>query len=220
MEDAKLQKYTSEIYAKRFLDRGYDDSYVLWAERMVTSGFSSDHLFVLLGEHEPFNKFETDHLFDRIQIELNIPKVNSRQEAIEIEATALVRRFLLGANDKASSILQLAELYTTDEETKSLRNFDLLDHAHFYLENDCFAYSWPNADYGNIDYIFIEECHQWVNRYPLNEWEEIEPSPIDASKYMDRPTEEQLKPTEIEQPALIEKAPTSFLARALSIFRS
>jgi len=85
---------TSEIYARRFLDYGPDETVVTWAENMTLAGFASDSLFILLGEVGPFNKFEIDELLDRIQKELQLPEIRDKNQALEIIATAYVQRFI------------------------------------------------------------------------------------------------------------------------------
>ena len=103
--------FTSEVLANQYLNSGYDERTVLWAESMVMAGFISDHLNILLGEIPPFNKFELDHIIGKITVELGLPKITSKREAVDIKVTADIVRCLQGDDDRSLLVLNLAQLY-------------------------------------------------------------------------------------------------------------
>ena len=169
-------RQTSEIFARRYLNYGPDEAIVSWAEKMVLSGFSSDGLLILLGEIEPFNKFEIDSLLDRIQNELLLPKIQSENEALIVIATAYVQRFLTGGASSASALSDLAQLYYAKKADVTY-DFYLLHHAAADLEMGWFQHYWPNADRNNIQQIIREKCINWVEDHPLTEWQQYEWKP-------------------------------------------
>lgn len=165
---------TSEIFARRFLDFGPDETIVSWAEGMVVSGFNSDGLFILLGEIKPFNKFEIDSLLDRIQHELGLPKILSTIEAVEIIATAYVHRFVSGKADSASTLFALTQLYSNEGAVDTIYEFYLLHYAAGDLEIEGFQHYWRDANRGNIEKIILERCFKWMEEHPLTVWHEYE----------------------------------------------
>lgn len=173
MQPADL-RYTSEIYARRFLDYGPDVAVVAWAENMTLSGFNSDSLFILLGEIEPFNKFEIDELLDRIQVELHLPKVSRREEALQIIATAHVRRFTDGKTTSADVLFTISELCIAEGNAKDVFDFYLLHFAAVDLGTwDTQSY-WPGARQGNIENIIHDYCFKWLEKHPLAIWRSYE----------------------------------------------
>lgn len=163
-------RYTSEIYARRFLDYGPDVAVVAWAEKMILSGFNSDSLFILLGEVEPFNKFEIDELLDRIQAELRLPKVGHREEALQIIATAHIRRFILGKTNSADVLFAISELCIAEGNAEAIFDFYLLHFAAVDLAMDDTQHYWPGAHQGNIEDIIHDFCIKWLEEHPLVDW--------------------------------------------------
>ncbi|MEM8775512.1 MAG: hypothetical protein AAGF53_10800 [Pseudomonadota bacterium] len=174
MKFAHEPRFTSEIYARRFLDLGPDETVVSWAENMALAGFTSDGLFILLGESKPFNKFEIDGLLDRIQRELKIPKVTSQKEAVEIIATAHVRRFLSGEAESVSTLFALKELYDNEGREDALFDFYLLHFAAEDLETDKVQHYWPGANNENIKKIICEVFSTWIDEHVLMAWKAYE----------------------------------------------
>ncbi|SFU78299.1 hypothetical protein SAMN04488527_11645 [Aliiroseovarius crassostreae] len=168
------QRYTSEVYARRFLNIGPDSSIVGWAENMVIAGFHSPHLDILLGELEPFNKFEMDALLDRIQRELKLPSIRSKSEALEIIATAYGRRFIAGKADSASTLFYLSELCIAERYANEIYDFYLLHFAAVDLAIDEIQYYWPDANRTNIEEIIRHEFISWLQNHPLTEWKKFE----------------------------------------------
>ncbi|MCH2078662.1 MAG: hypothetical protein MK180_17610 [Rhodobacteraceae bacterium] len=167
-------RYTSEVFARRFLDCGPDDALVAWAENMTLSGFNSDSLFILLGELEPFNKFEIDELLDRIQVELNLPNVSHREEALQIIATAHVRRFVQGKTNSADVLFAISELCIAEDYAKVIYDFYLLHFAADLLSVDEPQYYWPEAHRGNIEKIVHDYCVNWLEQHPAANWHKYE----------------------------------------------
>ncbi len=174
MNLANEPRYTSELYARRFLDFGPDKTLVSWAENMVLAGFISDGLFILLGEIEPFNKFEIDSLLDRIQRELHLPKIQSKVEAIEIVATAYIRRFISGNIDSASALFMLAQLCINEDYEDAIYDFYLLHYAAVDLEASDTQYYWPDAHSGNIERLIRARFVRWIEDHPLPTWKGYE----------------------------------------------
>lgn len=165
--------FTSEVFARRYLNSGPDLAVVTWAENMVTAGFDSDHLSILVGETAPFNKFEIDALLDRIQSELEVPKIGSQTEATQIIATAWIQRFIRGLNDSAAVMHELAELYIHEEEA-CVYDFYLLHYAAADLEMDEHQFYWPGANRKNIEKIIRDRCLEWIEEHPLDVWQKLE----------------------------------------------
>jgi len=174
MESSPIVPFTSEIFARRYLDAMPDLTLVVWAENMVMAGFDSDNLSILLGEIAPFNKFEIDNILDRIQSELKIPQINSRSEAIEIVATARIHRFIRGLTSSASAMSELASLYTHDDETESICDFYLLHYAAIDLKIGEYQYYWPDANRKNIEKVIKARCVRWLEDHPLVAWRKYE----------------------------------------------
>ncbi|WP_162946810.1 hypothetical protein [Ruegeria sp. EL01] len=167
-------RFTSEIYARRFLDCGPDGSVVVWAENMTLSGFVSDSLFILLGEVEPFNKFEIDELLDRIQYELQIPKVSHKDEALEIIATAYVQRFIQGKTNSADALYAISQLCIEQDHADAIYDFYLLHYAAVDLAIEDTQYYWPDAHRGNIEKVIRNRCINWLEEHPIAEWRNYE----------------------------------------------
>ena len=174
MDHNTLEPFTSEVFAGRYLNVGYDLSLVTWAENMILAGFDSEHLNILSGEIAPFNGFEIDQLLDRIQSELKLPIIASYSEAIIIVATAYVKRFINGLADSASTMSKLAELYNLDEHTESVYDFYLLHYAAVDLDIEGFQWYWPDANRKNIGKIIKVRCLEWLKEHPLKLWQEYE----------------------------------------------
>jgi hypothetical protein len=167
-------RYTSEVYARRFLDFGPDTTLVTWAENMVLAGFISDGLYILLGEIEPFNKFEIDSLLDRIQREIHLPKIRSAADAIEIVATACVRRYLSGNVGSESTLFILAQLCISEGYEDAIYDFYLLHYAAVDLETSDIQYYWPDAHSGNIEKLIRTRYVSWIEDHPLPAWQAYE----------------------------------------------
>jgi hypothetical protein len=174
MKLQSIELFTSEVFARRFLNSGYDVAFVTWAENMVLAGFESEHLIILLGEIAPFNGFEMDALLDRIQDELKAPKVGTVAEAIRIITTAHVLRFVRGLTDSASTMSTLAELYGDDDNANSIYDFYLLHYAANDLGKGEDQYYWPDANRTNIERIIKDRCLEWVRENPLEVWQDHE----------------------------------------------
>jgi hypothetical protein len=177
MEIVSEPRRTSEIFARRFLDFGPDETIISWAESMVCAGFNSDGLFILVGEIQPFNKFEIDILLDRIKRELQLPIVQSETEAIEIIATAYVQRFIFGDADSPSTLLALAQFYSNEGPLDVIYDFYLLHYAAADLEIDETQYYWPDAEKSNIERIIRDRCLTWIKEHPLSAWRQYECEP-------------------------------------------
>ena len=167
-------RFTSEIYARRFLNYGPDGTEVAWAEKMTLSGFVSDSLFILLGEVEPFNKFEIDELLDRIQNELHLPKVNHKDEALEIIATAYAQRFIQGKINSANALFALSQFCIQEDHADVIYDFYLLHYAAVDLATEDTQYYWPDAHRGNIEKVIRNRCIKWLEEHPLADWRNYE----------------------------------------------
>lgn len=165
---------TSEIYARRFLQFGPDETVISWAERMIIADFKSDWLFILVGEVEPFNKFEIDDLLDRIQQELRLPLIQSVTEATEILATAYIQRCISGHSDCSYTLFTLAEMYSNDINADVLYDFYLLHYAAVDLGMNETQHYWPGAQKGNIEKIIFDRFLRWLKEYSLAAWQQYE----------------------------------------------
>ncbi|MEP4038314.1 hypothetical protein [Pseudophaeobacter sp.] len=165
---------TSEIYARRFLDFGPDETIINWAENMVLAGYDTCSLSILLGEIAPFNKFEIDEMLDCIHSELQLPKIQNRSEALKIIATVYVHRFLAGVTNSASTLFALTQLYINEERDDVLYDFYLLHNAAADLEFEEIQYYWPDANRKNIEKIILDRCRSWIEQHPLNSWRRFE----------------------------------------------
>lgn len=176
IESKSVTRFTSEIFARRYLDHEPDESVINWAEDMATAGFDTHHLAILMGEIAPFNKFEIDHMLDRIHSELQAPQIENSDEATIIVASAKIRRWILGPQNGLSPIYELALLYIAEDSPSYLQDFYLLDHASRLLEEgDEIQFYWPNANSKNIDSIILDKCLDWIEKHPLLAWQEVEP---------------------------------------------
>ncbi|MBO9464947.1 hypothetical protein J7443_06890 [Tropicibacter sp. R15_0] len=171
-------RFTSEIYARRFLNFGPDHAVIDWAENMTVSGFVSDSLFILLGEAAPFNKFEIDQLLDHIQKDLRLPLVHTRNEALEIIATAHVQRFLQGKTTSADALFALSQLCIEEGYAEVIYDFYLLHFAAVDLEIADFQNYWPDAHKDNIEQIIRDRCIKWREEHPMEEWRAFEWSAV------------------------------------------
>jgi len=174
MDHKALELFTSEVFAGRYLNAGYDLALVTWAENMITAGFESEHLNILVGEIAPFNQFEIDQLLDRLQSDLKLPVISSNSEAITIVATAYVKRFIDGLADSASTMFELAELYKSEGHAESIYDFYLLHYAAVDLKIEGFQWYWPDANRKNIEKIIKARCFEWLKEHPLKRWQQYE----------------------------------------------
>ncbi|WP_171209299.1 MULTISPECIES: hypothetical protein [unclassified Ruegeria] len=122
-------RFTSEIFAGRFLGFSPDETIVAWAENMVIAGFQSESLYVLLGEFTPFNSFEINELLAHIRSELGLPEIRNRKEALEIVATAYVRRLVQNKGDSTNTLNVLRQLCADEGQPECLFDFFLLYYA-------------------------------------------------------------------------------------------
>lgn len=163
-------RLTSEIYARQFLDHGPDEAVVTWAENMTLSGFASDSLFILLGEAEPFNKFEIDELLGRIQNELHLPKIHNSEEALEIVATAYVQRFIQGKANSAHTLYRLSQLCIEEGYAELIYDFYLLRFAAVDLATDEVQHYWPDTTQENIEKVIRDYCIKWLEQHAITAW--------------------------------------------------
>jgi hypothetical protein len=174
LDSKTLELFTSEVFARRYLNVGHSLALVTWAENMVLAGFDSEYINILLGEIAPFNGFEIDELLDRIQSELKLPIISSHSEAIEIIATAYVKRFIYGLADSASTMFKLAELYNHAQHAESIYDFYRLHYAAVDLGMEEFQNHWPDANSNNIERIIKIRCVEWIKEHPLKAWQKCE----------------------------------------------
>ncbi|MEO9820382.1 MAG: hypothetical protein ABJ370_16260 [Paracoccaceae bacterium] len=167
-------RLTSEIYARRFLDYAPDETVITWADNMILSGFTSDSLFVLLGEVGPFNKFEIDELLDRIGNELQLPKIRDENEALSIIATAYVQRFIQGQTDSADTLFRLSQMCIEEGYPEVIYDFYLLHFAAVDLTTEDVQHYWPDAHRGNIEKVIHEHCIKWLGEHRIVAWRKYE----------------------------------------------
>ncbi|WP_171102488.1 hypothetical protein [Ruegeria sp. HKCCD7255] len=167
-------RFTSEIFARRILDVPPDATIVDWAEKMVVAGFQSESLYVLLGELPPFNKPEIDDLLARVQVELNLPEIRSREQALEIVATAHARRLVQSEGESARTLRALSQLYADEGQAECLLQFYLLYYAKEDLGTEKQQHYWPSAHRGNINDVIHDYCQKWLAEHPFEEWREYE----------------------------------------------
>lgn len=167
-------RLTSEIYARRFLDYGPDETVITWAENMTSSGFASDSLFILLGEVAPFNKFEIDRLLDRIHNELQLPEIRDKNEALVIIATAYIQRFIQGKTDSADTLFWLSQLCIEECYSEVIYDFYLLHFAAVDLATEDIQHYWADANRSNIDKVIRNYCIKWLEEHRIANWHKYE----------------------------------------------
>lgn len=155
-----IAPFTHEVVTLRYLEKGVDISRIRWAEKMLIAGFDSPHLRVLVGEKEPFNKFELDDIFDKSAREISLPKITSLEEAINTYTTAKIQRFLNGSVGSRDTLYDLKELYNEYEYTE-IYDFYLLYFAAIDLIDNEIQWYWPEATRKNIKKIIKKRCCDW-----------------------------------------------------------
>ena len=146
---------------------------------MVSAGFESDALFVLLGEVPPFNVFEMEELLDKMARELGLPKVRSTKEAIYILTTGHAKRLMDGVVAPRPMLAAVCPLVEEIEFDLGIYDFWRLYHAYsFMIElGHVFQPYWDSVTLDNIEETTRTVCKDWIKENPLTDW-----SPFEWSK--------------------------------------
>lgn len=174
MTSRRNTPFTSEIFAELVLRLSNGPGMVAWAEAMLIAGFESQHLNVLVGETPPFNDFEMDEMLERTRRELNVPRITSTEQAVEIIVTCCIKKHVEGWVSQSLTLSAISTFAFGDDLPTGVFDFYLLACAVDDLAHAGVSYHWQGADQSNIDQIIQGKFENWLDAHPLSEWQAFE----------------------------------------------
>jgi len=155
---------TTEVLARRALNRSIDQRWVQWAVAMLETGHDSPHLRMLAGALPPFHKFEMTRLADKALAELGLGWSNT--EALVMDyAAELLEDMLQGARSSDEVLDILFDMCMELDTPDFLSDFSLLYQARAELRSAKVQWYWPRADRSNIEQAIREYATRWLDEY-------------------------------------------------------
>ena len=155
---------TTEILARRSLNRSIDQRWVEWAVAMLETGHDSPHLRMLAGALPPFNQFEMTRLADKALAELGLDFSNT-EALVKDYAAELLEDMLQGARSSEEVLDILFDMCTELDSPDFLSDFSLLYQARAELRSATVQWYWPSADRSNIEQAIREYATRWLDEY-------------------------------------------------------
>jgi len=155
---------TTEILARRALNRSIDQRWVEWAVAMLEAGHDTAHLRMLAGALPPFNQFEMTRLADKALAELGLDWSNTEALAKDY-AAELLEDMLQGARSSDQVLDILFDMCTELDSPDFLSDFSLLYHAKSELRSAKVQWYWPGADRSNMEEAIREYAMRWLDEH-------------------------------------------------------
>jgi len=152
---------TTEILARRALQRPCGQDCVDWAIGMLERGYSSRNLLMLAGMSEPLNHFELAEMRDRALAETNPPEV-ALEDPLGAFAAELLGAALRGERPLLDAVGQIKDLSIELGYPRELNDFYLLYFAWEDLRQSDQQWYWDGATRENIEALIREHAEKFV----------------------------------------------------------
>ncbi len=155
---------TTEILARRALQRASGQECVDWAIGMLEQGHSSRNLLMLAGLTPPLNHFEVSELRDRALAETN-PSELSVGDPLRAFVAELLAGALRGERPVLEVVARIKDLSIELGYPRELGDFYLLYLAWEDLQHSDRQWYWDGATRENIEQLIREHAEKFVAAY-------------------------------------------------------
>jgi hypothetical protein len=159
---AEVRVSTDEMRANKGLGHVSDARAVQWALGMLASGATSDALYVLAAATPPFHSGEMNDLLDDAFKDLGIEPIRDETEAALTLARVRIEQALRGELGADEVLLELKNLYESQDHCQELYIFFCLYWAKCDLESVGYQYYWDEGTRENIDQVIASEFEKWI----------------------------------------------------------
>jgi hypothetical protein len=152
---------TTEVLARRFLQRACGIECVQWAIGMLERGYDSKSLRVLAGLAAPLNHFEVAHLRERVLSE-HQPSELALRDPVMAYVAELARRALEGKRSLRDVFEEVTGLAIELGYPRELQPFYNIHFAAEDLQHRGIQWYWSGATRENIVSLMREEAQRFV----------------------------------------------------------